>query len=49
MNNSNIQSTLDSAQFKKLVSKRWTISILLTFIMLLVYFGFILLIAFESC
>jgi uncharacterized membrane protein (DUF485 family) len=48
MNNSNIQSTLDSAQFKKLVSKRWTISILLTFVMLLVYFGFILLIAFDK-
>jgi uncharacterized membrane protein (DUF485 family) len=48
MNNSTLETTLKSAQFKKLVSKRWTISIILTAVMLAVYFGFILLIAFDK-
>ena len=48
MNNPILKTTLNSEQFKKLVSKRWTISILLTIVMLLIYFGFILMVAFNK-
>src|SRR4051812_12596911 len=46
MNNHN--QVLDSPEFKKLVSKRWTISLLMTCIMLAAYFGYILTIAFNK-
>lgn len=39
---------LQSPQFKKLVTRRWAVSISLTLIMLIVYFGFILIIAFKK-
>ncbi len=39
---------LQSERFKKLVNKRWSVSISLTAMMLFVYVGFILLIAFNK-
>ena len=38
----------DSPQFKAIVKRKWTISLILTCIMLVIYFGFILLIAFDK-
>lgn len=35
-------------EFRKLVRQKWQISLLLTFLMLFIYFGFILLIAFDK-
>jgi uncharacterized membrane protein (DUF485 family) len=35
-------------EFRRLVRQKWRISLLLTFLMLFVYFGFILLIAFDK-
>lgn len=35
-------------EFKKLVRQKWMVSLILTFVMLIVYFGFILLIAFDK-
>jgi uncharacterized membrane protein (DUF485 family) len=42
------QETLASPEFKKLVSQRWTISLILTFLMLAVYLGFIFAVAFAK-
>ena len=39
---------LESAKFKALVRKRMSVSLALTFVMLAVYFGFILIIAFNK-
>lgn len=39
---------LASNEFKTLVSKRWTVSLLLTIVMLSIYFGYLLLIAFKK-
>jgi uncharacterized membrane protein (DUF485 family) len=38
----------DLPEFKKMVSRKSTVSIILTSIMLVIYFGFILLIAFDK-
>lgn len=38
----------DFPQFKAVVKRKWKISLILTCIMLFVYFGFILLIAFDK-
>ena len=35
-------------EFRSMVRQKWIVSLLLTFFMLLVYFGFILLIAFDK-
>jgi uncharacterized membrane protein (DUF485 family) len=43
-----VRQILASDQFKHLVSNRWRVSILLTIVMLTVYFGFILTIAFKK-
>lgn len=43
-----IQKVLESKEFKELVAKRWAISLVLTFLMLFVYFGFILVLAFNK-
>jgi uncharacterized membrane protein (DUF485 family) len=43
-----IQEVLESKEFKDLVSKRWSFSLILTFLMLFVYFGFILVLAFDK-
>ena len=48
MNNPQLKSFLHSTEFRSLVTKRWRISILLTVIMLTIYFGFILLVAFNK-
>ncbi len=42
------QEMLNSSEFKKLVSARWSFSLVMTFIMLAVYFGFILTIAYAK-
>lgn len=39
---------LESPDFKKLVKKRWSVSLVLTFTMLVVYFGFLLTVAFNK-
>lgn len=39
---------LESEKFKELVKKRLTVSLTLTAIMLIVYFGFILVVAFQK-
>jgi uncharacterized membrane protein (DUF485 family) len=43
-----VKKILDSEKFKTLVRKRVSVSISLTILMLVVYFGFILLIAFNK-
>ena len=48
METKTIQEVLESKAFKELVAKRWSISLILTFLMLLVYFGFILVLAFNK-
>ena len=47
-NNSNHNDILNSKGFKKLVSHRWAFSLALTFLMLTVYFGFILTVAYHK-
>ncbi|WP_192823835.1 DUF485 domain-containing protein [Rufibacter sp. LB8] len=44
----NSTAILESAAFKKLVKQRWSVSLVLTFAMLAVYFGFLLLVAFDK-
>ena len=39
---------LASPEFKRLVSKRWTISIVLTIALFVIYYGYILLIAYNK-
>ena len=39
---------LESAEFKRLVSRRWTVSILLLACLFVLYYGYILLIAFDK-
>ena len=39
---------IESPEFKKLVSKRWSVSLVLTIIMLTVYIGFLLVVAFSK-
>jgi uncharacterized membrane protein (DUF485 family) len=41
-------AVLQSPDFKKLVSTRWSVSLVLTLIMLAVYIGFLLLVAFNK-
>jgi len=48
MSEQKIQEVLQSAEFKKLTKKRWAVALLLTTIMLLVYFGFLLMVAFDK-
>ena len=43
-----ILEVLESKEFKELVARRWSISLLLTFLTLFVYFGFILVLAFNK-
>jgi len=42
------RKVLDSADFRRLVTRRWTISLLLTAALFLVYYGFILLVALDK-
>ncbi|MEW5775022.1 MAG: DUF485 domain-containing protein [Thermodesulfobacteriota bacterium] len=39
---------LDKAKFDELVRKRWTVSLSLTAVMLLIYYGFVLILAFDK-
>jgi uncharacterized membrane protein (DUF485 family) len=39
---------ITSPAFKRLVSRRWQVSILLTFIILIIYIGFLLVVAFNK-
>lgn len=39
---------LDSADFKRLVAKRWTVSIVLTILLFIIYYGYILLIGYNK-
>jgi uncharacterized membrane protein (DUF485 family) len=39
---------LDSADFRKMVARRWEISISLTIVLFVIYYGYILLIAFNK-
>lgn len=39
---------LSSQEFKTLVSKRWTVSIILTALLFIIYYGYILLIAVDK-
>lgn len=41
-------AVIQSPAFKKLVSKRWSVSLTLTIIMLVVYIGFLLVVAFSK-
>lgn len=47
-NDTRTEDVLNSSQFKQLVSSRWSISLILSVLMLSVYFGFILTIAFNK-
>lgn len=48
MPKNNHHSILQSADFKKLVSRRWAVSLLLTLTMLVIYIGFLLVVAFNK-
>lgn len=43
-----IHQILESAEFKKMVSQRWSFSLFLTILMLIVYLGFIFAVAFAK-
>ena len=42
------RKVLDSADFRRLVTRRWTISLLLTAALFVAYYGFILLVALDK-
>ncbi|MFZ9848238.1 MAG: DUF485 domain-containing protein [Flavobacteriales bacterium] len=42
------QEVLQSVEFKKLTKKRWSVALILTAFMLLAYFGFLLMVAFDK-
>ncbi len=48
MSDQKTQEVLQSAEFKKLTKKRWAVALLLTTVMLLAYFGFLLMVAFDK-
>lgn len=48
MEKEKIHAIIESREFKELVSKRWSISSTLTAVILIVYFGFVLLLAFDK-
>ncbi len=48
LNQRDVREILESEEFKSLVRKRMSVSLTLTVIMLAVYFGFILIIAFNK-
>jgi uncharacterized membrane protein (DUF485 family) len=43
-----VHQILESAEFKKMVSQRWSVSLSLTALMLVVYLGFIFAVAFAK-
>ncbi|MHB1179378.1 MAG: DUF485 domain-containing protein [Daejeonella sp.] len=48
MSNTKTDQILQSAAFKKLVKTRWNISLSFTFIMLFVYIGFLMVVAYHK-
>lgn len=48
MNKTKTNEILQSAAFKKLVKNRWNISLTFTFLMLLVYIGFLMIVAYHK-
>lgn len=44
----NIHEIIESAPFKKLVSRRWQVSLTMTLIILTIYIGFLLLVAYNK-
>lgn len=48
MSKKNTHEILQSSAFKKLVKNRWNISLSFTFIMLFIYVGFLLLVAYDK-
>jgi len=44
----NQENILQSPAFKKLVSRRWAVSLLLTLLILFIYIGFLLVVAFNK-
>ncbi|MCA1987568.1 MAG: DUF485 domain-containing protein [Desulfarculus sp.] len=42
------EEMLSSREFKSLVSKRWTVSIVLTALLFIIYYGYILLVAVDK-
>ncbi|MEJ7779770.1 MAG: DUF485 domain-containing protein [Daejeonella sp.] len=48
MNSTKTNQILQSAAFKKLVKTRWNISLSFTFIMLFVYIGFLMVVAYQK-
>jgi uncharacterized membrane protein (DUF485 family) len=43
-----VHDIVNSAKFKKLVTTRWSVSFLLTFLLFVIYYGYILLIAYNK-
>ena len=48
MNSAKTHEILESTEFKKLVKTRWNISLAFTFVMLFVYIGFLLVVAYNK-
>ncbi len=48
MSKTKTNEILQSAAFKKLVKNRWSISLAFTFLMLFVYIGFLLVVAYQK-
>jgi len=48
MNQTNTDEILQSQAFKKLVKNRWNVSLSFTFVMLFVYIGFLLYVAYDK-
>jgi len=43
-----VHDIVNSAKFKKLVTTRWSVSFFLTFLLFVIYYGYILLIAYNK-
>jgi uncharacterized membrane protein (DUF485 family) len=43
-----VHDIVNSEKFKKLVTTRWTVSFILTFLLFVVYYGYILLVAYKK-
>ena len=46
--NQSARAMLDSAEFKRMVTQRWTVSMILTAVLFLIYYGYIVLIAVDK-
>jgi len=43
-----VREMLESPEFRRLVSKRWTVSVVLTILLFILYYGYILLIGYDK-